>query len=256
MRRMRVAALPVAVSALILSTTGCATTETAAPPAAPVKAAPVEAAEHVLLGDGRDRTASQTASDWATYADHVLVVTILDEVKLKPSKGELARGEGMIGRTVKLRVDKVLWSAPDAPHAAPTTFNLSAAGWIFNNNDARTGEVKFALRDSSRLDKGHTYIKAIEWMDDPCSSDPKKGTWEGLGSGDTIPFDQGVLGAGEFEGKPQTLAEAKTKWQADGAPGVRLRAAGASVDKLVSDVKAAPVRAETSYKPECDPSDS
>jgi hypothetical protein len=151
-----------------------------------------------VLGQSRDRTGSRTVGDWATYADHLLVVTVTGEVRQSTSTAEIERGGGMIGRTVQLRVDNVLWSAPDAPRPAPAALALQAAGWASGAADAT---VKVALRRSSRLEVGHTYVKAVEWIDDPCSDDPKRGSREGLGSGDTIPYDKGVLGAGEFEGR-------------------------------------------------------
>lgn len=254
MRRMRVAALTLAVGALTVA--GCATTERAEPGAAPPASAappsPNAAAEDVRLGDGRNRTASETASDWATYADHVLVVTVAGETRIEPSSKEKERGEGMIGRTVKLRVDKVLWSAPDAPQAAPAAVKLSAAGWLFDSDET----VKFALRRSSRLEDGHTYVKAIEWVDDLCSDDPDRGSWEGLGSGDTMPFDQGVLGVGEYEGQAQTLAQAKAKWRIN-ETGLRRQMAGSSAGELTTTLKAAKLRAEADNGPEeCNPTDS
>jgi hypothetical protein len=264
MRRLQAGVLTVAVGALVISAAGCGSTAAepaAAPVAPPAEAAPVAepAAETVVTGEGRDRTASTTADDWATYADHVLVVTVADEVRHRASPGEIERGEGMIGRTVKLRVDKVLWSAPDAPQPAPARLDLSAAGWVFNDGEGRADGVKFALRHSSRLDKGHTYVKAVEWIDDPCSDDPKQGSWEGLGSGDTIPYDKGVLGAGEFEGQTQTLAEAKAKFRAHGAAvpsDLRAQMAGASLDKLTAGLKSAKPGKEEGYGPrECNPED-
>ncbi len=254
MRGIKVGALTVAVGALTVAAAACATPDRAEPSSAShVSSAPV--GDKVVLGEGRDRTASQTADDWVTYADHVLVVTVLNETRLSPSRKEASRGEGMAGGNVKLRVDKVLWSAPDAPQPAPAILDLSAAGWVFNNNS--TGEAKFALRHASRLEKGHTYVKAVEWIKDPCSDNPKQGSWEALGSGDTIPFDAGVLGAGEFEGRVQTLDESKAKWRVSGATrGVRAQMTGESVDTLVTNLKAASPRPERGYVPtECDPSD-
>jgi hypothetical protein len=233
---------------------------TAACGAAAPEPAPVVApgpAETIALGEGSDRTASQSVNDWATYADHVLVVTVVAENRQAPVKRDVDRGEGLVARTVKLRVDKVLWSAPDAPRAAPAgTLKLAAAGWIFNENDG-ADERKMALKGSARLDVGHTYIKALEWVDDPCFPDPKKGSWEGLGSGDTVPFDGGVLGAGEFEGRARTLGQLKGAWKADPADARSLRGqlAGEPVAKLVSGLSSA-VPAVESYPPaECDLSD-
>jgi hypothetical protein len=214
------------------------------------------AAETVVSGGGagRDRTASTTAEDWATYADHVLVVTVADEVRHRASAGEIERGEGMIGRTVKLTVDQVLWSAPDAPHPAPVELDLSAAGWVFDD-EGRAGGVEFVLRRSSRLNKGHTYVKALEWIDDPCSDNPKRGSWDGLGSGDTIPYDQGVLGAGEFEGRVHSLEMARAEFPAE-ASNLRAQMVGASLDQLTARLESARPSEEEGYGPrECDPED-
>lgn len=265
MRRLKSGVLTVAVGALVSTAAGCGSTP--AEPASEPVAAPADAAkaaeaaetagpaEAVVSGEGRDRTASTTAVDWATYADHVLVVTVADEVQHKASAGEIERGEGMISRTVKLRIDKVLWSAPDAPQPPPATLDMSAAGWVFNDAEGRTGGVKFVLRHSSRLEKGHTYVKAVEWIDDPCSADPERGSWDGLGSGDTIPFDKGVLGVGEFEGKVQTVEKAKASFRDFSASDLRAQMVGASLDKLTAGLKNAKPGVEESSVRECNPED-
>lgn len=235
-----------AAGALIITAGGCATAEQS------------EQRQGVVLGDGRDRTASRTVSDWVTYGDHVLVVTVVGEIRHPASPKELERGEGMLGRTVTLRVDNVLWSAPDAPQSAPTTtLNDAAAGWVFNDNNGE-GTVDFALRHFSRLEVGHTYIRAIEWADDPCSSDPRQGQWMGLGSGDTIPFDGGVLGVGEFEGQVQTLEQARARWESSepALQGVREQLVGQPLSTLVSRLQSTAPRSElVTTPPECDPND-
>lgn len=208
--------------------------------------------EQVVLGDARDRTASRTAEDWVTYADHVLVVTVVKEVRGSPSKDEIEKGEGLVPRTVQLRVDKVLWSAPDAPQPPPQEVSQQSAGWILRENR----ETKFALRDFARLEQGHTYVKALEWIDDPCDKDPSKGSWGALGAGDTIPFDTDALGAGEFEGRilSQQQAEA-TFGQSHGVGGLRAQLAGEPVTAVAQELNAAKPRTETSTASECDPSD-
>lgn len=256
MRAIRPGALAVVLGVLVA---GCATADRAAPaPAAPLVAR-TQAGDVVVGAAGRDRTGSQSASDWISYADHVLVVTVVEEIRHPPSRSETERGEGLIGRTVRLRVDRVLWSALDAPQPPPSALELSAAGWIFNDNESRTGTRKLALRNASRLENGHTYVKAVGWIDDPCSDDPRRGTWQGLGSGDVIPFDGGVLGAGEFQGRVYTVDDARATWGGDEAwsGGVRQRMLGSSVDDLVADLRAARLRPEQDTWPgECDRSDS
>ncbi|NRQ36569.1 hypothetical protein HII36_32755 [Nonomuraea sp. NN258] len=264
MRRTPVYALAVGVPLVIVTaavTLVAASGERPAGPRPPAAAPPAAAGPapdgEVVLGDGRDRTASVTASDWATYADHVVVVTVVGESKRSPSRTEVERREGMIGRTVSLRVDKVLWSAPDTPQPAPATLLESVPGWVFNDNDGR-GTRKFAIKNSSRVEVGHTYVKALEWEDDVCSDDPAKGRWEGLGSGGVIPFDGGVLGVGEFEGRPRTLAEARASLRGVDPVlrGVREQTLGAPVSTLVEQVRVAAPRAELEHGPgECNPND-
>lgn len=258
MRHVRVVALASALGGLMIAASACASENHTEPPSSEPSFSNLPVSRDVVIGDGRDRTASRTVSDWVTYADHVLVVTVVDETRHEPSRIEIERGEGLIGRSVTLRVDEVLWSAPDSPQPAPaTTLTLPAAGWVFNNNNG-TGTVKFVLRNSSRLDDGHTYVKAIEWMDDPCSDEPDQGKWVGLGSGDSVPFDEGILGSGEFEGRVLTLNDATATWQANEfvPPSVRSQAVGKSTDQLVADLNATPPRREKGYGPgECNPLD-
>ncbi|GIE74690.1 hypothetical protein Aph02nite_06400 [Actinoplanes philippinensis] len=216
------------------------------------------AVQRVVLSEGSDRTASRSAGNWATYADHVLVVTVVGETRHPVLKKEAERGEGLIARTVSLRVDNVLWSAPDAPQPAPTEVKLAAAGWLFNNHSGPV-ETKIAIRDSARLEVGHTYIKALEWIDDPCSGDPEKGSWEGLGSGDTIPYDTGVPGAGEFEGQVRTADQSKARTRLDTDEARTLRGqviSGTPVSALVSGLRVARPAAEGYLPQECDPADN
>lgn len=260
MRRIRNGALIIAVGATVLGTAGCSASEkTSSVPvgksAAGTTAVSDGPAPKVVLGDGRDRTASSSVQDWVTYADHVLIVTVTRESRVGPSKHEIERGEGMIGRNADMTVAKVLWSAPDAPQKAPATLKMSVAGWVFDNKQSNAGEVKFAMSGSSRLEKGHSYVKAIEWVDDPCSTDPNVGTWEGLGSGDTIPYDAGVVGAGEFEGRVQNLDQARTTFQT-GESAMRKQVAGAPVDALLNQLRTTRPRAEAVHSPrECDLTD-
>ncbi|BBH67708.1 hypothetical protein ACTI_43930 [Actinoplanes sp. OR16] len=261
MRRIRYGIPAIVAGAAMLALAGCSPAggSTAAPTPSTSVAEPViespAATEEIRLGEGRDRRGSLTAEDWATYADHVVVFTVANESRVSPSKKEIERGEGMVGRTVQVTVSKVLWSAPDAPQKAPRSLTMPAPGWVFNNNEDKAGEVKFGISGAPRLEKGHSYIKAIEWTDDPCSSDPNVGTWEGLGAGGTLPYEQGVLGVGEFEGRVQTLDVAKARFKSDHAP-LRQQVVGASTESLVAALKAAPVRAEVDPGTrECDMTD-
>jgi hypothetical protein len=63
---------------------------------------------------------------------------------------------------------------------------------------------------------GHRYILAIEWEEARCSpGDPRiPAQWRGLGSFSSVPFDDGVVGQGEYEGRYRPASEA----MADAAP--------------------------------------
>lgn len=122
--------------------------------------------------------------------------------------------EGTIERSVTLRVDTVLWSAPDAPQPVPAVIEEPAYGWVLRQGR----ETRFVLEATSRLELGHRYLVAQEWLDDPCSDDSRIRLWAGLGWGGVIPFDTDVLGVGEYEGRTIALQEAKTALANRGIP--------------------------------------
>ncbi len=155
-----------------------------------------------------DRLPSTTARDWVTYADHVLVVTPVAERAVPPSQEEIRRGEGDIERWVTLRVDEVVWSRDRPDRPAPEMFEWSAWGWTFDGSPDDREPVVGEGRP--RVQLGHTYLMAVEWEEARCSpGDPRiPAQWRGLGSSSTVPFDGGVVGQGEFEGRVRSLEEA------------------------------------------------
>ncbi|MGP3938400.1 hypothetical protein [Streptomyces sp. 6N106] len=197
--------------------------------------------EDVIVGQGADHLPNRTASDWVTYADHVLVVSATSEKEVAPTQQEVERGEGTVGRTVALTVDKVLWSRPDAPRPAPDAWEYSAMGWQFQDGD--TGKrTKMALVDQPRVEPGHRYVMAIRWEAAACSpgDDPEPAQWRGLGEGSEVPFDSGVIGQGELEGRPRTAAQARSaKLKAGDNAGLEDQLAGRGEDALVQELNAA-----------------
>lgn len=236
---------------LMIGFTGCsASTST---PDAPRRTDRVQN-DTVQLGQGRDRTGSRTAQHWVSAAEHVAVVSVLSEVRGQPSSAELGRGEGLIGREIDARLDQVVWSAAKAFPKAPATIRLQAVGWVFNNNDG-LGERRFALEGSPRLEPGHSYVVALDWVDDPCLEDPAEGAWALLGGGGIIPADGGVLGAGEFEGTVFTVDEARKAWRKTNPTiaGLRDQVVGSEVGALVDRLESATPRpARPDEGPACD----
>src|SRR5829696_572981 len=99
MDALQVGGLTVAVGALTITAAACATdraelSSASAETRSALRASNLPVVDRVVLGEGRDRTASQTVGDWVTYADHVFVVTVVNEVRHTPSQPENERGRG------------------------------------------------------------------------------------------------------------------------------------------------------------------
>ncbi|MEU2726024.1 hypothetical protein [Streptomyces smyrnaeus] len=194
----------------------------------------------VVLAEAKDRMPSQTASDWVTYADHVVTVTAVSEEKIPPAASEIERGEGLIGRKVRLKVDRTLWSRPGAAKPAPEAWTDEASGWAFHGN--RDNSKKFATEDRPRIEVGHSYIIAIAWQGARCSpgDTPEPAHWVGLGEGSVVPYDNNTVGEGEMEGRKVSAPQPLT---ADGTvpPTAKLEdaMAGKTADDLAAAIKAA-----------------
>ncbi|WP_331763668.1 hypothetical protein [Streptomyces anthocyanicus] len=156
-----------------------------------------------VIAHGADRYPSRSAIEWVSHADHVVVATSLSEAEIAPATSEVERGEGLIGRTVAMRVDKVLWSSPQLVAPAPQTYSRQSSGWVFH--DTVDNRRELALHDGPRIEPGHTYIIALHWEPARCSEgdEPEPAQWVGLGTGSNLPFDDGIIGKGEFEGEVQ-----------------------------------------------------
>ncbi|SFC15203.1 hypothetical protein [Streptomyces aidingensis] len=155
-----------------------------------------------ITAAGDERVPSWTGTDWVTYADHVAVVNVAGETDLAPSAEEREIGEGLIGRTVRVEITEPLWSREHAP-ALPDEVEFTAVGWFFEGERRRA----FAVESSPRLELGHSYIIALARFSDG---------WGPLGTGGVLPYDEGVIGNGESEGRVLTPAEALEQGQAIG----------------------------------------
>ncbi|MFJ4011090.1 hypothetical protein [Streptomyces sp. NPDC090026] len=216
------------------------------------------ATQGVLLAEGSDRLPNQTAEDWVTYADHVVIVSATSEQEVAPDQVEIDRGEGLIGRNVNLKVDKVLWSRDGALKAAPKTWEYPTLGWQFKDDDLDNRQ-KMAMADSPRLEKGHSYIMAIMWEAAQCPEGDEKepAGWFGLGEGSEIPYDNGIIGNGENEGSTHKVSKAgraplsvAAATEDDPNAGLEERLAGQSVTTLVAELEAAkPVEKEQFREP-------
>jgi hypothetical protein len=197
----------------------------------------------VVVGEGGDQYASQTAADWVGHADHVAVLTVLSEREVPPTQEEKDAGEGMIGREVTVRVDKIVWSADRPAHAAPEgTFTWGAGGWTFHGEE----RTVFTVADAPRYEVGHTYIEALKW--EPAETDEgdvAPAQWVGLGEGSSLPYDDGRIGNGEYQGETVTAARFKAAEEEPAEATLEELMAG----KSVQDLAAALAVAEPSPSP-------
>ncbi|MGQ0463777.1 MAG: hypothetical protein ACT4QG_00500 [Sporichthyaceae bacterium] len=126
----------------------------------------------------------RTAADWTTYADHVVVATVVTE---KPGDRSL--------RDIFLRVTEVLWSADKPRRGTPKTIVVENV-WGWN------GVTPVAVEKRSRLEVGHTYVLPLRWQPALCDEgdEPTKASWGFLAGKAPLPYDEQTIGTGEIAG--------------------------------------------------------
>jgi hypothetical protein len=177
-----------------------------------------------------ERYPDDTATDWVTYSDHVVVATVVAEREV-PLEGAGSQTGTTVGREVSLHLDEVVWSAEEPARGAPEgRFPLMVLGWTLDD-----GEKTPKVTDGSpRLEVGHTYILALFWEsavpDDP---EPVPAHWNTLGLDSILPFDGGVIGAGEVAGAQVSPSESPEDAGADhGEATLGEELAGLNIDAL------------------------
>jgi len=175
------------------------------------RAAPTTA-EVVVMGEGLDLLSGDSVEDWVRYGSFVAVVTVTGEHAAPIAQEDLDRGEGMIDRSIDLRIDKTLWSRPGVN--LPASVTTTAAGWTWGDH-APERRTSFALGDRPRLEVDQQYVIAFARYPglpakqaDACGDQVIEPAWGPVGSGGAVPVSAGVLGVGEFEGTAQTLDQA------------------------------------------------
>ncbi|MCK0116070.1 hypothetical protein MWU57_03415 [Isoptericola sp. S6320L] len=176
-----VTALALALTATLL-TAGCA--DEATPPA---DAAGLS-----------ERYPDDTAADWVASADHVVVATVVAEREVPQDEDPAESGETTVPREVSLHLDEVVWSAEEPARGAPEgRFPLVARGWTLDEGE----KVPVVAEGTPRLEVGHSYVLALFWEPAvPDGPEPVPAHWNTLGLDSVVPFDGGVIGAGEVAG--------------------------------------------------------
>ncbi|WP_053617539.1 hypothetical protein [Nocardiopsis sp. NRRL B-16309] len=196
------------------------------------------------------RKSGETAQDWVTNADHVILASVVDEVVHEPLPVEVERGEGMVGRTVTLDVRRVLWSAPDAARPAPETYEYPTWGFVFTGgvDDMRP----IGTQDEPRVEVGHDYVIAIDWEEARCTpgDEPQPAMWMGLDSNSVVPADGGVVGNGESGGRVESAQARRT------SPEPLLRGEGTFEGRMMGETVGALARELARAEPHANPRSS
>ncbi|MFE2063083.1 hypothetical protein ACFXDH_11845 [Streptomyces sp. NPDC059467] len=141
-------------------------------------------------GASGDAYPSQTAEDWVSYADHVVVASPTGERETNRrtyKKGSVAYA---MDRLVSFRTDSRLWSRTAPRHALDSGFDMVAPGWqVYRSSGTRVAQM---ATDAPRLEVGHTYLLALRWQESG---------WVVLGEGGAVPFDDHTGDQGEWCGR-------------------------------------------------------
>lgn len=143
----------------------------------------------VGCGLANDPYASQTAADWKAGADHVVVALPTSEREINRKDFDKGSVRYTVDRSVTFRKEKMLWSADTPRHEMGSAFDMTAPGWSMYRKGNR---VKRTAPDAPRLETGHAYVLALRW---------DAGQWVVLGEGAAVPFDEHVVGRGEWCGR-------------------------------------------------------
>jgi hypothetical protein len=149
------------------------------------------AAPKLIVAHADQLLPSETATDWVTYSDHLVVATMTGERKLAASAEEQRAGEGFIPRVVTLRVDEVLWSRPGA-RTAPKTVDMDLDGWRFKGDKL----TPVRLEGEPMLTAGSQYVLPLTYLD--VTKTVTVAGWSALSMNSILPYKDGVIGKGDI----------------------------------------------------------
>lgn len=174
MRTRRPAAAIGLIIVLVLA--GCAGGGAAPAPTTP-------AAPRVSIIDPDAAFNPTKLTDWKNYGDAVVAVRVTGEREAPATRPSVARG--LVGRVADLRITHIFW-VRDARHRPPHT--VAAAVWGWTGAD----RTPVAARGDPRIVPGHDYLVVLARFTDG---------WGLLGGGGEAPFDDGIVGHGEWLGR-------------------------------------------------------
>lgn len=154
-------------------------------------------AEPMVIGEGTllQLFSTTSAADWVKNADFVAVVTVTEERERRLAPD--AENQ-FTSRTVRMAVDRVLWTRADPAQPIPAVVDLEAFGWEAEPQGLRP----LAIKGVPRLEVGRTYVIAFVWRPRACSEGDGavQAGWMTMGQDATLPVQDGKVGYGESEG--------------------------------------------------------
>ena len=122
----------------------------------------------VIFASGQTVLPNETLTDWVTYGDRAVVMTVTDESRGELTPEERERGEGHTLRTVDLQREKTLWTRDGSSQNPPTGLTVAAGGWIVHGTDER----ELRMEGSSSFTVGTSYLVLLTYGDPTSGVDP------------------------------------------------------------------------------------
>ena len=96
-----------------------------------------EPADRSSVGEGEAMFPADRVEDWVSYADQLSLVVVENDAEIPPPESVTSNGEGYIGRTATLRVERTLWTQNDVT-AVEGSITFPVAGWILREGRKKT----------------------------------------------------------------------------------------------------------------------
>lgn len=99
--------------------------------------------------------------DWVSYVEQLAVVTVLSESEIPPPPEVTARGEGYIGRSIVVRIDRTVWLNRGVT-AQVADLRMTVFGWVLRSD----GLFEAVPGGVPRLRAGGRYVVALTRSED------------------------------------------------------------------------------------------
>jgi hypothetical protein len=113
-----------------------------------------------------------TFQDWVTYGDYLVEFVVVSEESIPPSKEELDRGKGTIGRRITIQLSKPLWTRRTLRNGlkAPSTIVTGGGFWAFHGKT----EQRVRINNRDWLEVNSRYLAILSYIDEEYAVNPKK----------------------------------------------------------------------------------